>query len=99
MAAYEDFEFFRTAKWRAAHAPPAKHVAPLTPAATPSATPAATAEPARDALRAELERLGDEVRRLRAHHRVRRHTSWRRQLRKLVAGVLPRARHSRGDAA
>ena len=72
MAAYEDFEFFRTIRRRAS-APPRD------PALTP-----------RDALRSELERLHDEVRRLRAHQRARRRGALLgRSLRRLVARFLP----------
>jgi len=74
MAAYEDFEFFRTSRRRAS-APPRD------PAPTP-----------RDALTAELARLHDEVRRLRAHQRARRRGArLGRSLRRLVARLLPRA--------
>lgn len=56
MAAFEDFEFFRTA------------TAPARRTGSRSATPA---RPERDALRAELERLHLEVERLRARVRRR----------------------------
>lgn len=56
-----------------------------------SAPPREPALTPRDALRAELERLHDEVRRLRAHHRVRRRGALiGRSLRRLVARFLPR---------
>lgn len=52
----------------------------------------------RDALRAEIEGLGDAVRRLRARHRMRRRATLARQFRRFVRSLLPRDRR-RGAAA
>lgn len=90
MAAYEDFEFFRTATWRAARAVPAvaTRVEPeALHAATSGRSPAAPTP--KDALRSELERLHLAVRRLRAHARRRR--TWRAHLGRFVSRLLPGA--------
>ncbi|MBM4013738.1 MAG: hypothetical protein FJ293_02080 [Planctomycetes bacterium] len=81
MAAYEDFEFFRTTRLMAAPAAPRRSTAPT-----------ATADSAPDALRSELLRLNAVVRRLRAHHRVRRGRRWPARLRRLVRCLLPISR-------
>jgi hypothetical protein len=91
MAAYEDFEFFRTAKWRAAAAAAsAESAGPAS--ATPSVTASAGGDLARDALRSELVRLHATLRRLRARHRVERRTRWPLQIRRIVRSLLPGAR-------
>lgn len=90
MAAYEDFEFFRTATWRAARAVPAV-AARVEPEPLHAAASGRSPEAHRqkDALRSELERLHLAVRRLRAHARRRR--SWRAHFGRFVSRLLPRA--------
>ncbi len=85
MAAYEDFEFFRAATWRAAKAPPTSipHLEPAT------ATPVAATRGQTDALRAELERLHVEVRRMRAHVRGKGRRPWHRHVTRFVSRLLP----------
>ncbi len=81
MAAFEDFEFFRTTRLMAAPTAARRTVAP---------DPVLDSAP--DALRSELLRLNAVVRRLRAHHRVRRGRRWPARLRRLVRCLLPAAR-------
>jgi hypothetical protein len=87
MAAYEDFQFFRTTRGRAASAAVAEP-----PAGDALSPPARRRSTAPDALRAELERLSSELRRLRARQRVRRRARWPTRLRRLVRCLLPSAR-------
>ncbi|MBL8842718.1 MAG: hypothetical protein JNL90_14460 [Planctomycetes bacterium] len=90
MAAYEDFEFFRTARSRAARMAPASTVRAEAEARAAATRGRSSAAPTpKDALRSELERLHLEVRRLRAH--ARRRSSWRIQLGRFVSRLLPRA--------
>ncbi len=90
MAAYEDFEFFRTAKWRAARRAPAAESGGAAEASHATSSPASDPRREKDALRTELEQIHLEVRRLRAH--VRRRRTWRKQLGRFVSRLLPGAR-------
>jgi|SoiMethySBSTD1v2_1073268.scaffolds.fasta_scaffold1250092_2 hypothetical protein len=90
MAAYEDFEFFRTAGAGASVAAAPRPVRDSARAAGPRAPGSRSGHGDRDALRAELERLHLEVTRLRAKVRGR---GLGAQIRRLMARFVSRDLH------